>query len=52
MLVEEREAMAVKALVAAGRKEEALVRGARFIKRFPNGLMRPAVENSLRSVKP
>jgi hypothetical protein len=51
-LVEEREAIAIKALVAAGRKDEARARGARFLERFPSGLMRPAVEGALRSIAP
>lgn len=50
LLVEEREAMAVKALVAAGRNEEARARGSRYAKRFPGGLMRPAVDGALRSI--
>lgn len=50
LLVEEREAMAVKALVAAGRNDEARARGARYAKRFPSGLMRPAVDGALRSI--
>src|SRR5262249_1082268 len=50
LLVEEREALAVKALVALGRNDAARARGARFVKRFPNGLMRPAVEGALQSI--
>jgi hypothetical protein len=50
LLVEEREALAVKALAAAGRNDEARARGGRFVKRFPNGLMRPAVEGVLQSI--
>jgi hypothetical protein len=50
LLVEEREAIAVKALVAAGRADEARARGARYVKRFPSGLMRPAVEAALQSL--
>jgi hypothetical protein len=51
-LVEEREALAVKALAAAGRGEEARARGARYVKRWPNGLMRAAVEGALQSLGP
>lgn len=42
-LVEEREALTIKALVAAGRREEARTRAADFEQRFPNGLMLRAV---------
>jgi hypothetical protein len=50
LLVEEREAIAIKALVASGRYDEARARGSRFAKRFPSGLMRPAVDGALRSI--
>lgn len=49
-LVEEREALAVKALVAAGRFEDARARGVRFHARFPTSLLRPAVDNALASI--
>jgi hypothetical protein len=47
VLVEEREAIAVKALVALGRRDEARVRAARFEQRFPNGIMLRAVKGAL-----
>lgn len=42
-LLEEREALTIKALVAAGRVDEARKRAAEFEQRFPNGLMLRAV---------
>jgi hypothetical protein len=47
-LVEEREALAVQALVTAGRAQEAAARGARFRMAFPNSLLLPLVEQALR----
>ncbi len=46
-LVEEREALAVKALVALGRRDEARARAQRFEQRFPNGLMLRAVKGAI-----
>lgn len=47
LLVEEREAMAIKALVALGRREEARRRAKRFEERFPNGLMLRTVKSAI-----
>src|SRR5262249_46233092 len=47
-LVEEREALAVEALVTAGRVQEAAERAARFRKAFPNSLLLPVVDQALR----
>jgi hypothetical protein len=49
LLVQEREAMAVRALVLLGRSEEARARAGRFRGRFPNSLLLPAVEAAARS---
>jgi hypothetical protein len=49
-LTEEREAMAVKALAAAGRTTEARTRGARFRELFPNSVMLRSVEQSLDAI--
>ena len=46
-LVEEREAIAIKALVALGSRDEARRRAAAFERRFPNGLMLRAVKSAL-----
>ncbi|HSO37351.1 MAG TPA: hypothetical protein VLT33_32715 [Labilithrix sp.] len=46
-LVEEREALGVKALVALGRRDEARARAQRFEQRFPNGLLLRAVKGSV-----
>jgi hypothetical protein len=46
-LAEEREALAVRSLVLAGRASEARARAARFRKRYPTSVMLPAVEASL-----
>ncbi|HVH46000.1 MAG TPA: hypothetical protein VM925_26810, partial [Labilithrix sp.] len=46
-LVEEREAIAIKALVALSRRDEARVRAAAMERRFPNGLMLHAVKNAV-----
>ncbi len=50
MLREEREALGVKALVLAGRGEEARARAARFRTNYPDSLFLPALESSLRSI--
>jgi hypothetical protein len=47
VLVEEREALAIKALVAVGRRDDAERRAQRFEERFPNGLMLRAVKSAL-----
>jgi hypothetical protein len=47
VLVEEREAIAIKALVALGRKDEAQTRAKAFEQRFPNGLMLRAVRGAV-----
>jgi hypothetical protein len=49
-LVEEREALAIKALVAAGQYAAARERGARFQQRFPSSLLAPSVTAALRSI--
>ncbi len=46
-LVEEREALAIKSLVALGRRDEAVDRAARFERRFPNGLLLRAVRGAV-----
>lgn len=46
-LVEEREALAIKALMALGRRDEARERAARFELRFPNGLLLRAVRGAV-----
>jgi hypothetical protein len=43
-LAEEREAMAIRALLALGNLEEARARGGRFAARFPGSLLAPALE--------
>ena len=47
-LVEEREVLAVQALAAAGRAQEAAARAARFRALFPKSLMLPVVDQALR----
>ena len=47
-LVEEREVIAVQALVTVGRIQQAAERGARFRKSFPNSLLLPIVDEALR----
>jgi hypothetical protein len=49
-LAEEREALAVQALVALGRYDEARARAARFRAGAPNSLFLPAIEASLASI--
>jgi len=49
LLIEEREALGIRALVAVGRVEEAKARTARFRTRYPESLFLPAVESSLKS---
>lgn len=50
VLTEEREAIAVKALVAAGRGEDARARGATFRARYPRSIMLNAVQSSLKTI--
>lgn len=47
-LVEEREVLAVEALVKAGRTSEAAERGARFRKAYPRSLLLPTLDRALR----
>ncbi len=49
-LTEEREALAIKALVAAGQPAAARERGARFKQRFPNSLLLPSVTQTLEAI--
>jgi hypothetical protein len=49
-LSEEREALRIRALVAAGRTSEARERAARFKAAFPKSLLLPAVEASVASI--
>jgi len=49
-LEEEREALTVKALAAAGRYDEAKSRGARFRNRFPDSILLPTVDDALRAI--
>ena len=46
-LVEEREALGIKALLALGRRDEARARAARFEKRFPDSLPLRAVRGAV-----
>jgi TolA-binding protein len=49
-LAEEREALAIRILVDAGRASEARARGQKFRTRYPKSLMLPAVEAALESI--
>jgi hypothetical protein len=49
-LIEEREAMAINALVQLGRYREAEQRGAAFMARFPASLVLPSVQAALANV--
>jgi hypothetical protein len=49
-LSEEREAMAINALVSLGRAREARHRGEAFHERFPSSLVGPSVEAALRAL--
>jgi len=51
-LTEEREALAVRTLVALGRISAARERGARFAARYPGSMMLPAVEAALGATGP
>lgn len=48
-LVQEREAMAIRALIALGRTSDARARAERFRARFPDSLLLPTIEASLTS---
>jgi hypothetical protein len=50
-LIEEREALRIRALAAAHRTDEAQRRGLEFRKRFPTSLFLPAVEHTLQSLR-
>lgn len=43
-LVQEREGIAIRALVLLGRRDEGRARAQRFVARYPDSLLRPAVE--------
>jgi hypothetical protein len=49
-LVEEREALYVRILVALERDEEATVRATAFRRRFPDSLFKPVVDNALATI--
>jgi outer membrane protein assembly factor BamD (BamD/ComL family) len=49
-LAPEREALAVQALVGAGRYDEARRRGADFAERFPRSIFRSVVDSTLLSI--
>jgi hypothetical protein len=51
LLEEEREALAIKALVEAGRGDEAKARGARFGARFPDSFLLPSVNQALGTIR-
>jgi hypothetical protein len=50
-LAEEREAIAVQALVALGRDDDARARGAKFLSTAPHSLFAPVVEGALRGIQ-
>jgi hypothetical protein len=52
LLVQEREAMAVRALLLLGRADEARARAAKFQARFPDSLLLPALQSSLGAPSP
>lgn len=49
---EEREVLAVQALMAAGRRDEAVVRAARFRAKYPNSLFNPALVKATEKKEP
>ena len=51
-LSEEREAIAVQALVKLRRREDAAARGARFRKRYPNSVLIPVIDAALATTAP
>jgi hypothetical protein len=50
ILVQEREAMAIRALVMIGRVDDARMRAGRFRKRFPESVLLPTIESTVGSV--
>ena len=50
-LAENREGVAIQALVTLGRADEARARAAAFRRRWPDGLLRDAVEAAVRSIR-
>ena len=48
VLSEEREALAVRALAASGNKADATKRAHAFVAKYPESIMRPAVEAAVR----
>jgi hypothetical protein len=50
VLVEEREALVINALAASSRYAEARDRADRFVRRFPESLLRPAVEAAIDTI--
>jgi RNA polymerase sigma-70 factor (ECF subfamily) len=50
-LAEERESIAIQALVAAGRNQEARARASEFLAKYPKSMFRPAVEVALSSIR-
>ena len=50
-LVEEREAIAVQALVLSGRKDEARGRGKRFLTRYPGSVLVPTIQAALEAAE-
>jgi outer membrane protein assembly factor BamD (BamD/ComL family) len=51
LLLEEREALAIKTLVDRGRVDEARKRAARFKEPFPNSIFGPAVDETLGALR-
>ncbi|HKQ68822.1 MAG TPA: hypothetical protein VJT73_05755 [Polyangiaceae bacterium] len=51
VLREEREALAIKALLAQGRSDEGRRRAAQFRERFPQSLFGPAVDEAMKSIR-
>lgn len=47
VLTEEREALAVRALAALGKRADAITRAQAFVARYPESIMRPAVEGAV-----
>jgi hypothetical protein len=50
-LVEEREAIAIQALVLVGKKDEARSRGARFMTRYPGSVLGPTVNAAIEAAQ-
>ncbi|HEV3189209.1 MAG TPA: hypothetical protein VGY54_01860 [Polyangiaceae bacterium] len=50
ILVQEREAMAIRALVMMGRVDDARARAGRFRKHFPDSVLLPTIESTISSV--